>query len=196
MRNQIILLSGTQGSGKTSLQRALVERLNSYPEEYLKAHPLNFSDPIYQMHNYCLTLLKNLGIQRGITKDGPLLQMLGTDWARKTIDEDIWVNTLRGMIEVVGRAYEKVTDNIVFIVGDCRFKNEFDAFPEALRVRLQAPKEVRKARCEAWRENDTHPSEIDLDDYEEKFELIFNTSKETTDDIAQAVVFVLKGLMK
>lgn len=63
------------------------------------------------------------------------------------------------------------------IIDDCRFTNEFDAFPQALRVRLNAAEDVRKGRAESWRENTVHPSEVGLDlyDIEGKFDLYLQT---------------------
>jgi hypothetical protein len=63
------------------------------------------------------------------------------------------------------------------VIGDCRFENEFDAFPHALRVRLGCPEEVRKSRCSMWRENTQHPSEIGLDKYAKEgwFDLYLHT---------------------
>ena len=64
-------------------------------------------------------------------------------------------------------------------MDDCRFKNEFNAIPEALRIRLQCPRVVRRIRCTAWRDNEDHPSETDLDSYvdQNKFDLVFETDK-------------------
>jgi hypothetical protein len=66
---------------------------------------------------------------------------------------------------------------VLVIIDDCRFPNEFEAFPEALRVRLNADEKVRKLRTEAWRENTLHPSEVSLDiyDIEGKFDLYLQT---------------------
>lgn len=89
----------------------------------------------------------------------------------------------------------KVYPNNIVIVGDCRFKNEFELMPEALRIRLECNREVRKERCEMWRDNETHPSEIDLDDYVHinKFDMIFNTATQATHDIAEMVLARLES---
>jgi nucleoside-triphosphatase THEP1 len=168
MRNkQIILLSGKQGSGKTTLQNSLVTWLQ---QKELRVVTLNFADVLYEMHNRVLDVLNEYWPRRDIVKDGPLLQLLGTEWGRKTIDEDIWVKIMQYKV-----AAAKDVD--VFIVGDCRFENEFNAFPEALRVRLRADEGARKKRCSMWRDNTKHPSETGLDEYAVKglFDLYINT---------------------
>lgn len=185
--NKIVLISGKQGSGKTTIQKELFKRINESKRE--RAFIINFADPLYKMHDYCLGVLEDLGIKREIVKDGPLLQLLGTEWGRKTINENIWVNALHGQIKSIidrqGRGLQ-----CVFIVGDCRFENEFDGLPLALRVRLRCPEIVRKSRCSMWRENTNHPSEVGLDFYDEaeKFDMYFDTEKETVNHCATMVM--------
>ncbi len=159
-----VMLSGKQGSGKTTLSNYLSDEIIGSTKGLCSVQ-LNFAEPLYEMHNACLGVLSRAGIRRDIKKDGPLLQLLGTEWGRKTIDENIWVKVLRGRAEKVANDVEHLFETLVVLVGDCRFKNEIDAFPDAIKVRLHCPKEVRMKRCEMWRENDTHPSEVDLDDY-------------------------------
>jgi hypothetical protein len=180
---QIILLSGKQGSGKTTLQQDLIRVLHARPG--VRCHVVNFADPLYEMHNFCIGKLATLGIKRDIVKDGPLLQLLGTEWGRKTVDENIWVKTLKGQVDRITKMMG--FDRNIFLVGDCRFKNEFYGFPEALRVRLECDRETRKARCSMWRENDTHPSEVDLDDCVDEFDLVFDTSKDTTSHMSHMI---------
>lgn len=186
---QVLLISGKQGSGKTTLQKALIEKFK--PQTGTRCHLINFADPLYEMHNFCVGKLEALGVKRDIVKDGPLLQLLGTEWGRKTVDENVWVDALYGQINLImereGRGYEKN----VFIVGDCRFRNELMGLPNALRIRLECSRDTRKARCTAWRENDTHPSEVDLDEwvYEVgRFDLIFNTGTQATAHIATMIM--------
>lgn len=153
------------GSGKTTTQNALVKRfidMGIYPRV------INFASTIYNIHDYALKTMHNLGILTDVKKDGKLLQLLGTEWGR-SIDPDIWVQATRATVDA---SIAPIT-----IIGDCRFRNEFDAFPDALRVRLHAPRIVRKNRCESWRDNEDHPSETDLDVYDvlHRFDLDIST---------------------
>lgn len=179
MKIQIVLLSGKQGSGKTTIANQLVEQMDS--NSTLVEH-ITFADPLREMHDAVLKILAKYGVKREIKKDGPLLQLLGTEWARNTIDQNIWVNMAKSYVDSYAKSPELESCGIkrlVFIISDCRFKNEFYAFPEALRVRLDCNKELRRQRCEMWRDKDDHISETDLDEYLAKFDMVLNTGLDT-----------------
>jgi hypothetical protein len=165
---KIVMVSGKQGSGKTTLQNRLV---GYYEQRGLIAKQLNFADVLYEMHHAVLEVLHRYMPPRDIKKDGPLLQVLGTEWGRNTLGENIWVDLLKQKIQ-----QKDYADLIV--IGDCRFPNEFEGIPEALRIRLVCDELTRKKRCSMWRENTNHPSEIGLDGYEftAKFDMHINTA--------------------
>lgn len=141
-------------------------------------------------------------------KDGELLQWLGTEWGRSK-GENIWADICHNRIlrwfnqtelkltsqhltmqvkkdylanadQITIKGDSGKTKKLIAIIDDCRFENEFDIMSDALRVRLQASEEVRKARAEVWRTNTQHPSETGLDEYDEqgKFDMYFNTEGE------------------
>jgi RecA/RadA recombinase len=191
--NRIVLISGKQGSGKTTLQNNLYRHWQATKHHY--AYTMNFADPLYAIHDFARNYVCRhvpLDLHR---KDGRLLQLLGTEWGRGTLGDDIWIKTLKSKIENLQKVYrgDTVSEKLV-IVGDCRFRNEFDAFPEALRVRLVADKDVRQVRCTSWRDTDQHQSEIDLDQYaaEGKFDLLINTGKVNESGAADLVLAQLK----
>lgn len=191
---QIVLISGPQGSGKTTTQNLLATRWQERMEQTV--YCVNFADILYEMHNSVLSILEQYWPKRDLVKDGPLLQVLGTDWGRKTIDENIWVKCLQNKLKK--RRADDFSGGAVpelVIVGDCRFENEFDGFPEALRVRLECPEEDRKKRCSMWRDNTKHPSEISLDRYaaEGRFDLYLRT--DNTDPEA-CVTLIMAQLQK
>lgn len=179
----VILLSGKMGSGKSTLQNNLKRWLSVRGD---KVDILNFADVLYQIHDSCINIINRYIEPRNIVKDGPLLQLLGTEWGRKTISEDIWVKCLQKKVEQSSARY--------IIVGDCRFQNEFNAFPNALRVRLLCNREERKRRCSMWRDNEAHPSEIDLDGYSdsEKFDLYLHTDIDGAEQLVHLVVAQLQ----
>ncbi len=188
---RIVVLSGKQGSGKTTLQKELIKEYER--RKGGTALAMNFADVIYEMHDAILEVLHRNWPARAIAKDGPLLQLLGTEWGRKTIDEKIWVKVLKNRVEQV-RASDAYEIDLV-IIGDCRFEDEFHAFPEALRVRLVASEDARKKRCSMWRENTSHPSEISLDRYtcQGEFDLHMWTDTNTID---HCVTMILAQLDK
>lgn len=183
LKYEIILISGPQGSGKSTITEALRKSLEA--RKYWEAIELRFASAIYQMHDAIRDYMRSLGFHAP-EKMGDLLQYLGTDFGRKNFGDDVWVNCVKSLIHNIQVTRDQLSthaeaqgikENLAILISDCRFRNEFDAFPEALRVRLQAPELVRKARAEAWRENTKHPSEVDLDSYAEsgKFDLYLNT---------------------
>ena len=169
----IILISGKQGSGKTTLTQSLVTSLQN--EGHL-VQCLKFAGTIYAMHD----LIRDYGRSLGLNipdKDGRLLQLLGTEWGRSTLGENVWVDALRAQIGKSEADY--------ILIDDCRFPNELDVVPKEQRVaiRLDAPSHVRKARCPAWRDTDKHPSEAALDGYMERFDTVINTEHNTESEV-------------
>lgn len=172
MSYQVVLLSGRQGSGKSTIQAELLGEAKA--NGFDGAHGFNFADALYSLHDAVLnTLQTKFGVEKRTNKDGVLLQLLGTEWGRKVYGDNVWVDILKKRIELVAAWPGKQ----LVVVADCRFRNEFDAFPESLRVRLAAPEAARKLRAQSWRDNTKHQSEIDLDPYEaqQKFDLTFIT---------------------
>jgi hypothetical protein len=163
----IILISGKQGSGKSSLLDGLLAARTG-------VMPLKFADPLYDLHNALLPLLVKYGLRESLdrAKDGELLQVIGTEYGRKKYGPNVWVDIAKRTIAANESRFAYC------VIDDCRFRSEFGAFPNALKVRLECDMETRKARCSYWRNNDTHPSETDLDSYAEQsvFDLTLNTS--------------------
>lgn len=191
-----ILISAKQGGGKTTTANAIIDHVNSNPSPTF-AQSLIFASTIYEMHNKILDILEYKGIPVERKKYGPLLQFLGTEFGRKTdfgpqvgVNPNIWVECLVGEMNAIRR--DRPDLNHLFVVSDTRFRNELDGV-HGFRVRLEASKEVRKERCDGWRDTDTHQSEIDLDDYakDKKFHLYLNT--ETT-PIHECVNQIIEGM--
>lgn len=181
MTPKVIIISGKQGSGKTTLQKQIQSKLYALGN---RVELINFADVIYQIHDYAINVLEGVGVKRDLVKDGVLLQLLGTEWGRKTIQENVWCQIAKNRIENMAKNMHNVG---YVILGDCRFENEFDFFPDALSIRLECDREIRKTRCSQWRENDAHPSELGLDDYSKnsKFNLYFNTGSVSIEDTVE-----------
>ena len=186
--SRVILISGKQGSGKTTLGHALVKELTAGGKFVVG---LTFASTIYQIHDYAISLMQEKGMKFDLVKDGDLLQFLGTEWGRDRFGEDVWANCLKGDIKNYEEKFNDIPEgNLVFLVTDCRFKNELRAVPDAVTVRLECPREIRKERCEMWRFNDTHRSETDLDiaSRDGVFDLKLHTDTETIDECVMQIV--------
>lgn len=181
-KHKIIMISGKQGSGKTSIMNNIILMAARMG---MNAMDVRFAETIYNIHDYIRETLRFRGIERP-DKDGRLLQLLGTEWGRETIHPDIWVKACLGYINNVAPVPRP---HQLFVISDCRFKNEFDLV-DAFRVRLEAPKDVRQARCDGWRDTDTHISETDLDEYaaQGKFDLTIDTTSTKPDEVAKYIL--------
>jgi len=175
--SNVVLLSGKQGSGKTTFAEALSKVL-------LPSTQLKFAQHLYTMHDTILPYIKALGLRPDdMEKDGELLQVLGTEYGRKCLGSDCWVNATKYVAEgIVNKFSQMYAQDLWVIIDDARFENEFDAFPEALRVHLSAPESMRRERAHSWREKTDHPSETGLDNYQEqgKFDLYLHTFEDDT----------------
>lgn len=183
MKHKIMMISGKQGSGKTTLMKAIQQHMERAYDVSVKE--IRFAQTIYDIHDYARELLRFRGVARP-DKDGPFLQMLGTEWGRNQIHPNIWVDCAKGEINNI--APEPREDQL-FIVSDCRFRNEFDGL-DAFKVRLEAGRDVRRSRADSWRENDEHPSEVDLDEYAR--EGYFNCYVDTELAVQTSVSHILK----
>jgi hypothetical protein len=178
-----ILLSGKQGSGKTTLAAAVEKRFRAAGLGLVRHR---FASPVYTAHDAVYAVLRPLGIVSDTAKDGDLLQLIGTDWGRKK-DPDIWVKAARAHVAQLEEHVRGTSVILVSLIEDARFENEFDGFPEALRVRLECPEIVRRARTTSWRENTAHESEVGLDEYakEARFDLMLRTDTGLVEDAAE-----------
>lgn len=193
---QIILLSGKQGSGKTTTLNALKNKLSSFGV----VENVRFSAVLYKMHDVAMEVALKYGIDvprdknSGSIKDGPFLQIVGTEWGRNTKGQDVWVNATKKLIIGLNPG----NSTLFVLIDDARFVNEFHAFDEmneysVLKVRLSAPKDVRMKRCSQWRDNDSHPSEVELDQYEldGKFDLVVRTDVMDTNQVVEKIMMEL-----
>lgn len=187
---RVVLISGKQGSGKTTIANELIRNKELLRFDFAGSE--KFAETLYELHNYLLNRMETLTGKPRIAKDGKLLQLLGTDWGRENFGPDVWCDILKRKIEAFKT--ESALKRLV-IIDDCRFENEFESFPDALRVRLEAPEAIRKLRCPAWRDNVNHPSEVGLDEYSTlgAFDLYLDTSG---DDLVKCVSLIAAQLDK
>jgi hypothetical protein len=116
MDKKIIALAGAKTVGKTTM----AESLNSFLHN---SEIMSFATPIKDMliamgvPNDSVKGDKKEVIIQEIGQSGrDLMQSLGTEWGRKTVDQNIWVYALHKKI------LKSKKDTI--IIDDCRFENE------------------------------------------------------------------------
>ncbi|HXH10803.1 MAG TPA: DUF4406 domain-containing protein [Alphaproteobacteria bacterium] len=159
----LVLISGKQGAGKTTLANHVWRALDDVGTACLR---VKYAEVLYELHDLIWGRMANyLGIQPP-KKDARLLQLLGTEWGRCAIHENVWVDVTRKKLEAF--FVETAPHPAVAIIDDVRFMNELHiGYPHKLCIRLNAPRDVRRARCDAWRDDENHPSEVGLDGAEQ-----------------------------
>lgn len=164
------------------------------------ASELAFADPLYEMQHAVCSVLNTHGLETK-KKYGSLLQFLGTEFGRTEFGPDVWVNIAKHRMERLEQNCLKFAGHRgVFIISDCRFENELNAFPDAIKVRLECPEEIRKERILAtpgqnWRDGTNHPSELGLD-HIEHWSGRFDTSRESTASIGNWVFSVIERCLQ
>lgn len=189
MTYQVLLLSGKQGSGKSTIAKKVAEELQMLGH---KVSFYKFADPLYSIASATIAKARDWGLQVPEGKPGRLLQLLGTDWGRAVLGENVWVECAKAQIKQRVEFYGEEAGKIYFIIDDCRFLNELQAFPLALKVRLQASEEVRSKRTDGWRPDTGHPSETGLDNYLKRFDLVLKN--ETDEELVNNVELITARL--
>lgn len=90
-------------------------------------------------------------------KDRILYQHLGTDWAR-AYDPEVWIRGLK----------DRIKPGNQYVITDCRFYNEFKAFPDFWTIYIDSELYNRRSRIlardgqfkEEWLQ---HPSETEIE---------------------------------
>lgn len=165
----IIALSGKQGSGKSTIATGL-----GYPV-------MKYAGPLYEMHDACVGVMAKYGVKL-MAKQGRLLQLLGTEWGRQVLGEDVWVRVMDGQLA-------KASALPVVVIDDVRFPNELEFLKSrgALCVRLEADEDRRAVRAEKWRDDTGHPSETALDAYSSEFDIILDTGRMDIDSCIDSI---------
>lgn len=183
----IITISGKSGAGKSSITKALQAYWGARGTAVLC---YSLAEPIYQMAKAVYAVGKHYGIEPPAGgKDRLLYQTLGDEWGNRT-DPEIWIKAAKKKIGQVTKMWDdKGLLYIVLIERVCH-PNQLAAWPNAFKIRLHAPEEVRKARAESWPSNPNHGSETALDGA--TFDASFDTSVLSVDEVVAAVAAQVK----
>ncbi len=180
----VIFLGGPQGSGKSTAAEFIQDCLL---KTGVNVHLTKYAAPVYALHDLIQQFFEE---QCGIPakkKDGPLLQKAGTDIGRNHYGTEVWIDWMRRHLD----SYFGKTDPsypAVAVIEDVRFINEFELSEEykakgykVTTIYFDAPLEDRKERVESFRENTSHQSEAELQQFIDRFEHKISTAGSVED---------------
>lgn len=138
---------------------------------------------IYRLyHHEEVPYLHQIMIERGIKeywgmdeKDAPMLQFWGTDFRRRKVNENYWVDKIHEQILLIGMSHDGDDKTIYILIPDTRFLNEYKKlksydwevqtdigtsakFVKVFRMNKDGTQFFDTSR------NANHPSEAELDD--------------------------------
>lgn len=137
---------------------------------------IGFSDPLYEMQE---SIYEIAGLPK--QKDRFLLQFLGTDWGRKTIDQDIWINIMDKRLQKITEKENQKKEHYLFddfyddnlFITDVRFPNEVATLKKH-NFKVFSIVRPDEERIKFGATNLTHESETMLDIYSDFDGIIYN----------------------
>jgi len=128
MSGRLIGLCGPAGAGKNTVAELLID------SDRCTFHQLAFADPIYE----CISVITGIsvaGLQQRDAKEAvipwlgqsprQMLQTLGTEWGRETVNSQIWIRI------AIERAIPHLAVGRGVVITDVRFTNEAQAIVDA-----------------------------------------------------------------
>lgn len=112
---KIIAFSGSMGSGKSTA----IQFLEDFENKQIIC--IKFAAPLYDMQEFIYRRIKTVyNRPENFVKDRKLLQWLGTEWGRETINDSIWIDIWKESVLDANRNNPKA----IIVCDDCRFNNE------------------------------------------------------------------------
>jgi hypothetical protein len=177
----IILISGKQGSGKTTLSNGLMDLSRRH---FVSSWPGGFAKAMRAIVQTMSLTAKSVGCpipEKVETRE--LMNFIATTWGRG-INPDFWIPPVIKDYKQIAELW-KNRAFFLYIIDDFRCLNEANAFndlDDVYRIRLQCPEEYRRKRAKYWGDP-THVSEVDLDNYG-NFDLTMDTLEATPEENA------------
>ena len=175
----VIGLSGHYGTGKSTLAKVLAERL--------EGKVVSMSKPVNDGLNALYSEWEKIGLERPKEKLAYVLQFLSTELGMKQWGDSVWG-------DVFVREVQKGSYGHVVVNDSIRVKGDAEAIKKlnGILIRLECPEDIRLQRSGVVKRDSNHLSETDLDNYKE-FDLIYDTSKMSAEEIAEDVIKKLRG---
>jgi pantothenate kinase-related protein Tda10 len=79
----VLLISGKQGSGKTTTAEAIYRALTAPGAGFGFVDVKKFAGHLYKIHEFVLNYMERITGKPRVIKDGYFLQWLGTEYGRK-----------------------------------------------------------------------------------------------------------------
>lgn len=151
MKKQIVGITGLKRAGKDTCAEYLVNRYGF--DRHSFAQPLKDMLSVLLEYvdcndRYFSELNKEEKIPGINTSYRKLAQTLGTEWGRKLIDDNIWINMLAANTEYVDK----------IVISDVRFENEAKWVKKNGGIIIKVTRPVLKSAT------DNHPSEQGIDE--------------------------------
>jgi hypothetical protein len=175
------------GIGFIGKMRSGKDEAANYIKSKYGGNILKFADPLYEIEAAIFKIV-GIPIPEDKTKRRRLLQFIGTEWGRETIDPDLWIKLMDNKI----MANRLLTDNFM-MVTDVRFPNEVEVLRQHgfAIIQIQRPDDFRIA---AGATLGNHASEVSLDAYTDFDIKILNNVDgldayhRTVDDVYNAII--------
>lgn len=175
-----VAFSGKMGSGKDTAAQMFVDAFKDRAGDDYSGHVvLKFADTLKDMSATLFGVTREMMDDRDFKESvfndvlgtpRKVQQTLGTEWGRRMIHEDIWVEAFKIRASKIGH-------KVLIVNTDTRFKNELKHMRDsrAITIRIERPsKKTRIQRIKLWINRKLglslweHPSEYQLDDYVDK----------------------------